>query len=237
MYDTEGTDTKREWIELYNAGPDTVDISKWKFVDKANHALNAPPKNGGTGSLSIAPGAYAILASDAATFSSEHAGVQTIIDTTMSLNNSDASLSLLNGTSAADAATYSKAQGAAGDGDSLQLHNGAWIHAKPTPGAVNATNPSVKAAPAPVAKKQAPAKPKQAVAVTRANADEMVSNDPLAVVNASPTSESLSQTAAAGSLGSSVWWLAAVALAIGTGATAALISSTKKREWQIEESE
>ena len=70
----------------------------------------------------------------------------------------------------------------------------------------------------------------------RDSAKADVSNDPGEIVNAEPTEE-LAQTAAAGSLGGSVWWFAAAALALGTGAAASLISRSKKYEWDIEESE
>lgn len=236
MYDPAGVDTKREWIEIYNAGSVSVDLSKYKFTDKSNHALNAPPKNGGVGSITLTAGSYAVLASDGTTFSGEYSGLGTVIDTVMSLNNTGATISLLIGTTVADTATYAKAQGASGTGDSLQLHNGAWIHARPTPGAQNATEPSVRtvAKPKAVPAAKSTSGKKPAVAVEKANAEEL--NDPNRVVNATPT-QVIAQTAAAGSLGGSLWWLIAAALAIGTGAVVSLISHSKKLEWDIEESE
>ncbi len=236
MYDPSGADSKREWVEIYNAGSDTVDISKYKFTDKSNHVLNAPPKNGGSGSLMMSPGTYLVLASDATTFLSEYSG-RSVIDTAMSLNNTGASISLTSGTSVIDSVAYAKSQGAAGNGDSLQMNGSVWIHAKPTPGAQNATNPSATAAKkttvksASVSKEKTPTK--KIIAVATAEAAE---NDPLAIVNAKATSGEM-QTAAAGSLGSSMWWFAAAALAIGAAAAASLISNGKKKEWDIEESE
>ncbi len=237
MFDPEGSDSKREWIELYNAGPDAVNIAEWKYADKANHALNVPPKNGGVGSMMIAPGRYFILASDAATFVAEHPGISIVIDTTMSLNNSGATIGLRSGTSVIDSATYTKSMGAAGNGDSLQLNEGTWIHAKPTPGTANATSPSVAVTQASSPKKVAPAKTAPLMPATVTTGDAIESNDPLSIVNATPSDTALSQTAAAGTLRGSVWWIAAAALAIGTGAVASLISRSKKFEWDIEESE
>ncbi len=237
MYDPEGVDAKREWIEIYNAGAVSVDLSKYKFTDKSNHVLNVPPKNGGAGSMSLSAGSYAVVVSDGMTFSGEYPGRAIVIDSVMSLNNTGATISLMSGTAVADAATYTKTLGAAGTGDSLQLHNGAWIHARPTPGAQNATAPSVQAAAKPAPKAavaQSARAMKPTVAIAEADAEEL--NDPSSVVNATPT-DTVSQTAAAGSLGSSVWWLAAAALAIATGAIAALLSRSKKLEWDIEESE
>ena len=41
MYDPQGTDTDHEWVELYNTGSDTVEITKdWRFVVGGdNHTL------------------------------------------------------------------------------------------------------------------------------------------------------------------------------------------------------
>ncbi len=238
MYDADGTDAKREWVELYNGGSEPVDISKWKFTDKSNHVINVPPKNGGSGSSTLAPGAYVILASDAATFSQEHPGVQSVLDTTMSLNNAASSISILNGTVLVDSVSYTKTQGASDDGDSLQLNAGMWIHARPTPGSANASTPSQKAVAAPV--KAVPqtktVSKKQPSTVVETVPSEEVSDDPLQIVNATPTLPSAAQTAAAGSLGGSNWWIALAALALGTGAAVSLISQTKRGEWDIEES-
>ncbi|MDP3645709.1 MAG: lamin tail domain-containing protein, partial [bacterium] len=62
MYDAEGTDTDREWVELYNSGSESMDITGWKINDGSNHVLNVPPKNGSKGSMVIATGGHLILA-------------------------------------------------------------------------------------------------------------------------------------------------------------------------------
>src|SRR3989338_3912521 len=90
MYDVSseiGADDKREWVEVFNAGSSSVDLSGWKINDGSNHILNEPPANGGTGSLALSPGAYAILTDDAATFRALYPGVATVIDTVLDLNN------------------------------------------------------------------------------------------------------------------------------------------------------
>ena len=68
MYDLEGSDTDREWVEIFNNGSESVDITGWKFSDGSNHVLNDPPKNGGSGSLVIGAGAYAVLTENANVF-------------------------------------------------------------------------------------------------------------------------------------------------------------------------
>lgn len=87
-YDIVGTDDGLEWVELHNETDQTLDLTNHYFNDGANHALVVPPGKGGQGSIVIAPGAYMILAADAAQFLATHANYAgSVIDTTMSLLN------------------------------------------------------------------------------------------------------------------------------------------------------
>ncbi|MEK7494195.1 MAG: lamin tail domain-containing protein [Patescibacteria group bacterium] len=144
-YDLEGTDDKHEWVELYNASAQDIDITGWKFNDGSNHIVNAPPKNGGQGTMIIPASGYAALADDAAVFLADHPGFSgTVIDTVMSLNNTSATLTLLdeNGT-VIDVATYQKESGAAGNGMTLARSDaGMWkesAHIGGSPGVPNGT--------------------------------------------------------------------------------------------------
>ncbi len=139
MYDLSGTDTDREWVELHNDSGSTVELDGWKFNDGSNHVLNAPPANGGQGSLEISGGGYIILAGNASTFLDDHPGFSgTVIDTVMSLNNTSDTLALYNGSGTLeDSFTYSLDDGAAGDGNSLQLTGSSWQAGAPTPGEEN----------------------------------------------------------------------------------------------------
>lgn len=113
-YDLPGGDDPHEWIELYNAGTSTIDLTGWKFNDGSNHNLVAPP--------SIKSGEFAILADDAPTFLQDHPGFAgTVIDTVMSLNNSTDTLSLIRSDgSVADTLTYTSGLGASGNGKTLE---------------------------------------------------------------------------------------------------------------------
>ena len=51
MYDIEGSDDKKEWVEIYNDSASEVSLKDWRFNDGSNHVLNEPPANGGRGSL------------------------------------------------------------------------------------------------------------------------------------------------------------------------------------------
>lgn len=144
MYDLEGSDSKREWIEVFNSGNADIDLTDWRFNDGKNHVFNAPPENGGQGSIVIASGDYAILASDAATLRSEHPGVTvSVIDTVMSLNNTADTLQLKDADGLiVDEVSYSNTLGAAGDGMSLQFNDGQWGAGVPTPGSGTQAQPA-----------------------------------------------------------------------------------------------
>jgi PKD repeat protein len=130
MYDLAGADDKHEWIEIYNAGTEAIDLTGWKFNDgdnATNHILNAPPKNGSRGTMIIPAGDFALLAGDAETLVLDlpnYGG--TIIDTVMSLSNVSAQLKLLNAEGAEVAViSYDKNLGANGNGKTLEWDDAA----------------------------------------------------------------------------------------------------------------
>lgn len=139
MYDTAGTDTNHEWIEVYNNGSSAFSLTGVKFNDGANHGLNPPGTNGSTGSMSIPAGGYAIFSGNATTFATDYPDYEgTIIDTVMALANTGDTLSLVaDDDSMIDLLTYTSAQGATGDGNSLQAFGSDLVSATPTPGKVN----------------------------------------------------------------------------------------------------
>lgn len=144
MFDLSGTDTDREWIELYNDSSSEVSLEGYKFNDGANHGLNTPPVNGGVGSLSIPPNGFAVLAANASVFKSEHSSYSGIlIDTVMSLTNDGDSISLVDGNNdVVDSVTYTSSQGGAGDGNSLGSFGSALFPGTPTPGSENTKSSS-----------------------------------------------------------------------------------------------
>lgn len=124
MYDLEGSDSKREWIQVCG----DEDLTGWKFNDGSNHNLVEVK-----GSLILSD--CAILASDATTYISEHVGYSgTVIDTVMSLGNTTDTLSLINDSGVeVFSVTYTKDQGANGDGNFLEFVNGVWkVSGSPT---------------------------------------------------------------------------------------------------------
>lgn len=142
MYDLDGADSDREWVEIYNDSDTDTDLSNWKFYDGSNHVLNEPPKNGGRGSLVIPAHEYAIFSANAAVFLSEHLDYSGIlIDTVMNLNNLNAILKLIDkDMNEIDSISYNKDMGASGDGNSLQKINSVWVASMPTLAMKNSNN-------------------------------------------------------------------------------------------------
>ncbi len=127
MYDVEGSDSDKEWIEIYNSGIEPVEVlsgsgrTAWRFFDGANHTLNLVQ-----GTTTVASGEFFILTDDGQTFLAEHPGfVGTIFDTVMSLNNSSTTLALSfdGGTTQAIQVSYDSSWGGAGTGYSLEKIN------------------------------------------------------------------------------------------------------------------
>ncbi len=136
MYDLEGTDTNREWIEVKNTGTDAADLSKWFFFsDNTKHTLAAQ------GSASVPPGGYAIIAQSASHFRTDwpnFAGL--LFDSSWTgFSNEEGETIGLKDTNLAlvSSVTFTNTLGASGDGNSLQKLNSSWVAGMPTPGADN----------------------------------------------------------------------------------------------------
>ncbi len=146
MYDLDGSDSTREWIEVYNSGSGAVDLSKWRLFEQGvNHKLKVSQ-----GNAVLPPKRHAIIADNASVFLGEYSGVSaSVFDSSFSLKNSGETLILRNGDlDDVDTISYTPDWGAAGDGDSLQYANGAWVSKAPTPGegseALEVLSPSVE---------------------------------------------------------------------------------------------
>lgn len=136
MYDPPGSDTGREWIEIYNDGGFSVNLSSWKFFEEGtNHSLSAYQ-----GGLILNSDSYAVIVSDPSKFLIDYPEFSGMIikSSWSSFNNSGESLALKdNSNSIVFEVTYIGGTRANGDGYSLQYYNGEWIAAVPTPGMLN----------------------------------------------------------------------------------------------------
>lgn len=118
MYDLEGTDTGREWIEVYNAGSSPVDLADWKLYEaNVNHRLTAQ-------SASVIPAqGFAIIADNTAKFLTDNPSFSGVLfDSSFSLSNEGETLVLRDGSGAdIDIVSYTSALGAVGDGQLLHF--------------------------------------------------------------------------------------------------------------------
>jgi beta-lactamase superfamily II metal-dependent hydrolase len=93
FYDTPGTDSVEEWIELYNNSSVTIDISGWTITDNngAGATFTIPQGN------SIAPGAYFTIAIDSTGFYALYGYNANLYGGIPSLNNTGDALILKDG--------------------------------------------------------------------------------------------------------------------------------------------
>ena len=133
MYDIEGSDTGFEWIEIQNTGGSTVDISTWYFYENdTHHGLNPD------GFSELESNERALIVQNFDNIYSEYGNALNLVKSSFSLNNTGESLSLSNEDKIIQSSvSYSSDDGALGDGNSLQLYNGSWVAATPTPGSAN----------------------------------------------------------------------------------------------------
>lgn len=90
FYDTPGTDSKEEWVELYNNGSTAVDISGWMITDdNGNGSTYTVP-----GGNSIAPGTYFTIATQRKGFEKLYGYQADVSGSLPSLNNAGDALIL-----------------------------------------------------------------------------------------------------------------------------------------------
>ena len=117
-YNPEGTDSKREWIEIYNDTDVAVDLTTYGLLENdVNHGISYFK-----GATEISPDSYAIIAADAETFASENSGATNVYDSVFTLNNTGETFSIVDSEDRIiSTVTYSNDQGADGE----VVHTGA----------------------------------------------------------------------------------------------------------------
>ena len=137
MYDLPGSDSGREWVEVWQDGTDCVNVTQWKFFEaNTNHGITINQGNG-----QLCANGYAIIADNPANFLADHVGFTGgLFDSSFSLSNTGETLALKNPDgNITDSVTYSGSAGAAGNGKSLEKNASGWFESvvNATPGAVN----------------------------------------------------------------------------------------------------
>jgi len=136
MYDLEGGDSGREWVEIHNTGSASVNLADWRFFEQdTNHRFQDE------GDTTLGSDERAIIADDVSAFENDNPNVSVLIlDSSFSLRNTGEYVALKNAEEEiVDEITYTPQADADGGGASLQLINGSWNAYAPTPGAENAT--------------------------------------------------------------------------------------------------
>jgi len=144
MYDPEGSDTGREWLEVYNSGTSDIDLVTYKlFESNVNHKLtlvNNPNSADSADSTILRAGNFAILADNSEKFLIDFPGFTGLLfDSAFSLNNTGEPLVIVDGSgNVVNHFEYSGNLGAANNGNSLQRsETGFWLEASPTTGIFN----------------------------------------------------------------------------------------------------
>ena len=133
MYDAPGTDTKREWIEIYIDAESDIDSIRI-IENDVRHTL--------TGDIVTIPAeSYVVIASDTDTFLSDHPNFNGIVlDSVFSLLNQGEFLGLEIYESIIDSVEYIPSENSHDQEYSLQRIEEKWIHALATPGSINENN-------------------------------------------------------------------------------------------------
>ncbi len=156
MYNPAGSDSSRDWLELYNNGSESVTVKggtagtdSWRIYQESSTGSTNNRTFGTTayqGDMTVGVGEYVIVAIDGAAFKGDYPSFTGKILTAgaMSLTSTASQkvgLRLGSSGSIWSLVTYSSDQGANDDGNSLQLQSsGNWIATAPTPGAANSSS-------------------------------------------------------------------------------------------------
>lgn len=92
MYNPAGTDTKKEWIELYNYGESDANLSGWKIKDGSTERAIFPYNRG----FIIGPNSFIVISRDGENFTAEYPGYNgPVLESSFSLSNEGESLLLI----------------------------------------------------------------------------------------------------------------------------------------------
>ena len=240
MYDLKaGSDSGREWMEVYNAGASGVKLTDWKLSESGtDHKIKAI-----AGGDTLPPGSYAVVVDNLEKFKADWPTFSgQLFDSTFSLSNSGETMALRNASSTDDnSITYQTSWGAAGDGNSLNRapnDTGAFVARAPSPGSLM----SAEAIPPPAPKQTVVSgrslpKGKVAPAILPVPADSSVEADTSGSGGPAAAMTAASEIAATPTPATSsyVWWFAAIALALAACGALVAARHAGKKEWDIVE--
>jgi hypothetical protein len=138
MYNPSGSDTKNEWIEIFNDGTNSVNLTNWKLYEgETNHKFSLKQ-----GNMILNVGGYAVIVQNFTGFLSKYPNYSgTLIETTFSLGNTGETIALKDDSlNIADEITYESSLGAYDNGRTLERKDGEWKESMVnggTPGSLN----------------------------------------------------------------------------------------------------
>ncbi len=136
MYNPEGNDSGREWIEIKNKGNKEIDLTCLKFYeDKTNHSVSLFQ-----GNKEISSNEYAVISNNPEKFKEEFPDCTSPLfkSSFNSLkNNPGEEIALKYNDEIIDQVEYSNTWGADGNNKSLQKIDGQWLEENPSPGEEN----------------------------------------------------------------------------------------------------
>ena len=146
MYDAEGSDSGREWVEICSFG-EAADISGWYLSEGGvNHRIKS---NGNEKDLVLKEGQCAVISNDYKITNPPEENFKkfladfpdfsgTLLGASFSLRNSGEMIEIKDkDKNVVDSFSYSEEMGANGDGKTFQRRASEWIAAVPTPGRNN----------------------------------------------------------------------------------------------------
>ena len=229
MYDLAGgSDSGREWIEIFNAGNSPVSLRDFKVVESgSSHKIGAV-----AGGDRVAAGSYAVIADTPAKFKNDYpAYAGQLFDSAFSLSNSGETIGIADAQGTIiDSVSYT-AVSANGTGDSLQRAPSSNVFAAgiPTPGVGIPASGLAKSPPKPgkaAAKKSTTAKSTAPVSV---GVPLLVGDD------AKLPSQAFVAAATISNSDTFYWWLAPLFLAFVAAVGIVWSRHLKKAEWDIVE--
>ena len=117
VYNAEGSDKGKEYIEIINLGPDLVDSTSLRLVEgERSHRIHK-----GIGDVILKPGIIAVIVDDVDEFKSNYSYRGTILDSSFLLSNSESTLKILLNDNVIHSVRYSNSDGANGDGNALTV--------------------------------------------------------------------------------------------------------------------
>ncbi len=136
MYDPSGSDTSREWIEIYNDTEGGIDFTSWKFFESnTNHGITSY-----SGGQVLPAGSYAVIADNPTKFLEDYPSYSGILyDSAFSLSNSGEHISFKQSSSGSeiDFVDYNISLGGNNDGSTLSKIDNVWVRGGATPGNIN----------------------------------------------------------------------------------------------------